>query len=400
MRDGAAVWVAGVCACACAGCGRLGFDDLAAGDAAGDDGAGDGAPTDGFTRIIAGEETTCGIVRERAYCWGRGTDGELGDGASADRAVPTAVALPPGRVTDLSQGEGHGCAIVESVAHCWGRTAVGVPGMDMSPTPLAVTLPAPVTSIAVGGGFACAVAANQVYCWGDDAQGSLGNGAEGPSEAPIMTIIPAGTAAVAVDAGNDHAMVVLSDGRVFGWGHNDSGALGHGSFMPTQSATPVEILHQDSLPAIAGWHACALRTDGAVACWGLGDAGELGDGQSTNSPSPVLVSGFGELGTAVATGGGPNFFDASCAVREGTASCWGNGQFGRLGQGTTDPSPVPVEVAGLPVDIVEVAVGYAHACARSGDGTVRCWGRGDLGQLGDGAMATSFAPVVVATPPP
>jgi alpha-tubulin suppressor-like RCC1 family protein len=394
MRDGAGVLVAA--ACACAACGRLGFAELTAGDAAGD--AGDDAPAPGFTRIIAGEETTCAIAADRAFCWGRGTDGELGDGASVDRTVPTEVALPPGRVTALSQGEGHGCAIVEGAAHCWGRAATGVAGMTASPTPLAVTLPGTVTSIASGGGFNCAVAANQVYCWGGDPQGALGNGAAGPSETPVMTLGPGGASAVSVDAGNDHAMALYSDGRVFGWGHNDSGALGLGSFTPATTQTPVEILHRDTQPSLAGWHACAIRTDSTVTCWGLGDAGELGDGLSTNSASPVTVSGFGALASAMATGGGPSFFDATCAVRDSRAWCWGNGQFGRLGQGTTDPSPVPVEVAGLPPDIVEVAVGYAHACARSADGTVRCWGRGDLGQLGDAQGATSMTPVLVVSP--
>ena len=392
MRDGAAVWVAGVCACACAvGCGRLGFDDLAAGD------DGDGAPTTGFTRIIAGEQTTCGIVRERGYCWGRGTDGELGDGAGVDRAVPTAVALPPGRVTDLSQGEGHGCAIVNDTAHCWGITATGVAGTPSSLVPVAVALPSPVTSIASGADFACAVAASQVYCWGADNAGSLGNGAAGASEVPVATLGPPGATAEAVDAGNDHAMALYTDGRVFGWGHNDSGTLGHGSLMPTTSVAPVECLHTGSLPAIAGWHACAAA-NGAATCWGTGTDGELGDDQSASSPSPVGVLGFATGTTTIATGGGPADRDASCAVRAGTAWCWGNGQFGRLGQGTADPSPIPVEVAGLPADIVELAVGYDHACARSADGTVRCWGRGDLGQLGDGAGATSFTPVVVTVP--
>jgi alpha-tubulin suppressor-like RCC1 family protein len=392
MRDGAAVWVAGVCACACAGCGRLGFEELAA---TGGDG---GAPTEGFTRIIAGDQTTCGIVRERAYCWGRGTDGEIGDGGGVDRGTPTAVALPPGRVTDLSQGEGHGCAIVDDVAHCWGATAIGTAGVASSPTPVAVTLPAPVTSIASGADFACAVAAGQVYCWGADNAGSLGNGAAGASEVPVATVGPPGASAVAVDAGNDHAMALYTDGRVFGWGHNDSGALGHGSLVPAMSPAPVESLHTGSLPAIAGWHACAAA-NGAATCWGTGTDGELGDDQSTSSASPVGVLGFAAGTTAIATGGGPADRDASCAVRGGATWCWGNGQFGRLGQGTADPSPVPVAVAGLPADAVELAVGYDHACARAADGSVRCWGRGDLGQLGDGLATTSFVPVVVAVPP-
>jgi alpha-tubulin suppressor-like RCC1 family protein len=76
----------------------------------------------------------------------------------------------------------------------------------------------------------------------------------------------------------------------------------------------------------------------------------------------------------------------------------GTGANGRLGTGNTSDQTTPQPVQNLPGDVVELALGFEHTCARSSDGTMRCWGRGDLGQLGDGDGADSLTPVVVPLP--
>jgi hypothetical protein len=100
----------------------------------------------------------------------------------------------------------------------------------------------------------------------------------------------------------------------------------------------------------------------------------------------------------VVTGGGPIDFDATCAIQDAETWCWGNGRYGRLGDGTTDNADVPVRVQGLPGVAVELALGYGHTCARIVDGTVYCWGRGELGQLGDGRGVGDMTPVRVLDP--
>ena len=151
-----------------------------------------------------------------------------------------------------------------------------------------------------------------------------------------------------------------------------------------------------TLPQIAGWHTCAMA-GGKVKCWGEGDNGELGDGNTASSVIPVTVTDLTSP-TFVATGGGPTDLDASCAIDGGVVKCWGNGLFGRLGQGAEGNSPTPVVVSGLPAAATEVTIGDDHACAALVDGDMYCWGRGDLGQLGNGAYNNSVTPVKVIVP--
>jgi alpha-tubulin suppressor-like RCC1 family protein len=93
--------------------------------------------------------------------------------------------------------------------------------------------------------------------------------------------------------------------------------------------------------------------------------------------TPVAVSGLSNA-TAIATGG-----DHTCAlVADGTVRCWGANDRGQLGDGTTTNRSTPVAVQALR-NAVAITAGLAHTCASLADGTVRCWGANDTGELGD-----------------
>ena len=131
---------------------------------------------------------------------------------------------------------------------------------------------------------------------------------------------------------------------------------------------------------VEGIHACALTTTGGVQCWGGNGSGQLGDGSTTSSGSPVNVSGLGSRVVAIALG---NFH--SCALTAaGGVKCWGNNDFGQLGDGSITPSPTPVDVSGLTSGVVAIAGGEFYSCALTLGGGVKCWGDNIFGQLGNG----------------
>jgi alpha-tubulin suppressor-like RCC1 family protein len=86
----------------------------------------------------------------------------------------------------------------------------------------------------------------------------------------------------------------------------------------------------------------------------------------------------------------------SCALlANGTAKCWGSNDVGQLGNGTTTPSSTPVVVSSL-ANAVAMSVGDFHSCVLLANGTAKCWGINGFGELGNGTTTNSSTPVVVS----
>lgn len=203
-----------------------------------------------------------------------------------------------------------------------------------------------------------------------------------PAPAPVGAVAVIHTA-----AGDSHACAVVqggvTPGGVFCWGANESGQIGSPARDP--SPWPVQVpLLRDAVQVAAGLNfSCALLADGQVLCWGANDAGQLGRGSMANPvPNPYLPAQVMDLEPAVAIEAGARF---ACAIMVGGAvRCWGRNDSGQLGSGEIgSPQPRPVPVVGLS-GAVQISAGLAHTCARLADGAIRCWGRNDVGQLGNG----------------
>ena len=181
----------------------------------------------------------------------------------------------------------------------------------------------------------------------------------------------------AVTAGGNYTCAITASGGVQCWGANDVGQLGHEGGEIFQS-TPVNVVDLSSgVTAFAAgdFHNCAATATG-VDCWGSGAHGALGDGARVNRPTPVHVVGIGPGVKGIAAGAAH-----SCAITaSGGVKCWGWNDFGQLGDGTINESLAPVAVNGLDSGVVAIEAGGVHTCALTVTGGVKCWGRTTVGQ--------------------
>ncbi len=293
--------------------------------------------------------------------------------------------------TAVASGRYHTCAALnDGTARCWGWNQMAQLGDGTSEdqyVPAVVRGVTGVTQIGAGQGMSCALlSTGAVMCWGLTPMGIRRS----------AFVVDGVTAATQLSVGESHACARRADGLVFCWGDDNSGQLGDGNDRSRARAEQVPGLAGVAQVAAGAGHTCALLVDGSVWCWGRQEHGQLGNGHRAREPvpRPVAVSG---LANVVQVTAGENH---SCALlRDGTARCWGWNEMGQLGIGTEGNQAVPMAVQGL-TGAVRIAAGYHHTCALQGDGALWCWGENYTCQLGAGGMTGNTRPVRIEAPGP
>jgi RHS repeat-associated protein len=367
--------------------------------------------------------------------------GELGNAFPAVR-FPTGVS-----VRSAAAGLANTCALLsDSTVRCWGKNDFGALGRPTAPptdivgdqpneieSGTGVPLGRPVRALAGSYYSYCAILdIGDVKCWGDNEAGQLGIGdvvsrGGNPGDFTTLPRVELGTNrhALAIAGGYMHFCAILDNGSVKCWGLNDSGQLGIGNVDPKGGA-PTDM--GDNLPAVllgtgrtavaitaGGFHTCARLDDGTAKCWGNNTWGQLGVGdaifrgntgganvsQYMGDNLPIVNVGAG-LGVRSIQAGATH----TCAIlSNGKVKCWGNNAppIGILGlerpedQLGDTPSTVGDGLGNVNLGALRtarsIAVGYAHSCAWLDDGSVKCWGLNNYGQLGLGTT-TNYGGVV------
>jgi alpha-tubulin suppressor-like RCC1 family protein len=144
---------------------------------------------------------------------------------------------------------------------------------------------------------------------------------------------------------------------------NAYGQLGNGT--TTDSSTPINVSGLSNAVGLGlgHYHACAVLADGGVQCWGRNTFGQLGTGNTTDSNTPVGVSGFGSGSVRALFGLRRRglHLRPPCLLADSTAECWGANSQGQLGDGTTTSHYLPASVPGLSGATAMVG-GFFHAC--------------------------------------
>jgi len=190
-------------------------------------------------------------------------------------------------------------------------------------------------------------------------------------------------------AGNS-SYSVKSTGTLWAWGPNGNGELGNGT--RTAVSSPIQIGSLTNWKQVNGCNlaAHAIKTDGTLWGWGLGN--RLGDGTIISKSSPIQI---GSLTTWKAVAGiGPSLV---ALKTDGTIWSWGtDGYSGTLGQGTTSTNRSSPTQIGLLTNWKQVSCGYNFMGAVKTDGTLWVWGDNYYGQRGDGTTNDSLTPEDVA----
>ena len=357
--------------------------------------------------IALTHRATCAIVENGSVaCWGRGQLYSLGNGGDANTGEPILTSpMPDNRpAVAISAGGYNVCALLDngSVA-CWGSANMygemgnGDQEQHVSPELTNITgdeLYA--TSISVAYTSACAILDNgSVSCWGNNQWGQVGDNSTTHRFSPTFTFPFAdGKKATAITSGTHNHCALLDDGTVSCWGRNSYGNLGDNTTNSSNVPIPT---HPLGGPAIAissnQDHTCAVLENGSAVCWGRNDYGQIGTG--SNSPDKILVPTLvnpdnwpsGRSAVAVGTGD-----DHTCVILDdNSVSCWGRGNVGQLGQGGGWGSFAPVTTNEFGGDNAKIAIESHgdHSCVLVDDGSIYCWGRQSHGQIGDG---TAYSP--------
>lgn len=281
-------------------------------------------PVSGITNAIAvangGEDGLALLPNGTVMAWGANRYGQLGLGTTSGP----------------EDCGGHPCS----------KVPVPVPGLSN------------VVAIAAGYEFAAALLADgSVVTWGYDRYGELGDGTGVQSgcyciDHPVP--VPGVSGAVAISTSWYTTMALLQDGTVKAWGYNYNNDLGSGT-PTTESTTGCYCLGPVSAQGIAGaktiaaggYHGLAELSNGSVQGWGYNDDGELGNGTFSTTGcecalTPGPVSGLSSP-QALSAGGYHNL----ALLPNGTVQSWGYNDYGQLGDGTQESRNVPAAVQGL-----------------------------------------------------
>jgi alpha-tubulin suppressor-like RCC1 family protein len=356
--------------------------------------------TGGFVdwlKVSVAEAHACGIRGMTGgqglgtlWCWGANPYGQLAPGGGPPSYTPRQVTT--GGFTDwfeVEAGNTFTCALRGSspvnggALYCFG-SADGSGGA--TPAAPQVGTAGDWIRLAAGSDHACGIRHDgSLWCWGRNIEGQCGLGPTGDFAAPTQ-VASAFTLPWSEISASSNSTCGINGGELYCWGDAWS------ANTPKKIGTATNW----TTVAAAADHVCGTRGSSVLYCAGAGGSGQLGDGQFQTSATPVqagLDNDWDYLVDGKLDGGGGWGCGISLA---GKLRCWGYGADGELGSGGFDNLGVPTEIGTGGGPWLSVSAGETAGCA-IGSAGLWCWGENDYGILGDGDGAQSL-PVLVVDP--
>lgn len=237
----------------------------------------------GVLDISTGNGFSCASKSDgTSWCWGSNSDGQIGvSTATAKSNVPIAVAaLGHNSVSQIEAGDFFACAIISAgQVQCWGRITDGRLGNSYQAGVVKVsgsgTALTGVTELSLSPGQSKACATNgSLRCWG------YGFG----SVSVYVTNLVNSTSSVSMGANH---VCAVTEGGVACWGYNEGGQLGNNSRTMisdwtvqqgagSNPALAMPIAKNSGVTAVfSGYMNTCARTATQTFCWGDNDFGQL-----------------------------------------------------------------------------------------------------------------------------
>jgi alpha-tubulin suppressor-like RCC1 family protein len=312
-------------------------------------------------KMVCGAEYSLAIADNGSvYTWGEGTSSQLGHQENTNKKLPTKVSallekkVPAGNaacgfnhviLTTASAeygeiGREFGMTISGGLAMAMGSNECGQLGIDdpqgrpqWTPQMLDKKLRSniegsvdaaagsgmfggcKVTQLAAGQWFSLAVAGGKVWSWGTGDSGQLGltkppDDPNRPKFIPMRFHVHAPQEIAElrsvrqITAGSTFSLALCDDGKVYSWGKNEIGQLGHGDKSEREKPTEVEALSgKGTKMVVAGdRHVLALVEGGKVFSWGSCRDGQLGLDEPGAKVTPQEVPGLENMEQIAAAG--------------------------------------------------------------------------------------------------
>ncbi len=272
----------------------------------------------GTINQIAGTGSTSFCVltsSSQIWCWGGNVDGSLGNGTITNSDVPVAVertgVLSGKTINTLAGSAGTYCVLDNAgKAYCWGNGLDGALGNGtklVSKVPVAVLTNndlagKTLTAIAASSNHTCALdAAHQLYCWGTNKFGTNGLGLpDGSTNTSSAQLTPKHVSSMssvslnAISSGGTESCATSTGGALYCWGGEPVGD----GYTINDALSPVHVnggmLGSKVVTAASSgdYNTCAIDSDGSLYCWGVDDNNQIGDNSTATSyyPNEIAIS--------------------------------------------------------------------------------------------------------------
>ncbi len=313
--------------------------------------------------VTSGKHTVMLKVDGTVWCYGIGTNGELGNGTNKNTDQPVQAEFPAGTIiTKISAGENH-CLALDNKGNVWAWGAndynqLGKIG-DIVTRPTKITELQNIKDIECGTYSSFAIGkSGEVYSWGLNANGEGGIGSY-TSKIEINRALHI-TDAIDIKAGKNHTMILRSTGEVYVTGSNLYGELGIARGVVRSESTLGSTLSQAEQVNFA-------------------EQNLLGAGGSINKVKQFTkVEGLDKV-VAISAGDSNN----TVLTTKGEIYSWGSNIYKELGVGSTNAHlDIPTKVIGLN-NIKYIDGGKGYTLAIDSENNVYEIGLNSSGELGD-----------------